>query len=298
MTHRIVLLFALATSAAYADAPLEAFLEQRVAEELAADGMQLSRLGVSLDVEVIGSKAIVSLVDPGTGRVVASTKLDALPVDREAAVASVTQVAANLATQLQPPPPGDLKQALQDERAERERKEALEAQYKAAMIHFGHVATTDDLGATTGTASVPLKGDRRLGTIEFLREIERPDLVEQVRSRRRLGLGIAIAGGAVIAVGSYLIYRGRVTWGKCDGPSESHDECMSSATRQLGFGMGTVLGGTVVAIIGEIVARKSPISEQEVHDLADQHNAKLRQRFEVTPQFTRGGATLTLGGRF
>src|SRR5512144_2938416 len=83
-----------------ATVPIDVFLEQRVAEELAADGTILSRLGVALDVELVGEKAVVSLVDPATRRAVSSTKVDSLPADREAAVATVVQVVANMTTQL------------------------------------------------------------------------------------------------------------------------------------------------------------------------------------------------------
>src|SRR5690606_39358477 len=80
--------------------PIDQFLEQRVPKELATDGVLLSRLGVHLDVELIGDKLLVSLVEDSTNRATASTKIDAIPPDREAAVATVTQVAATLATQL------------------------------------------------------------------------------------------------------------------------------------------------------------------------------------------------------
>ena len=80
-------------------APLAAFLEARVPDELAAEGLVLSRRNLALQIEPVGDKLLVSLIDLVTGRVVASTKLDNPPRDREAAVASVTQVAAALVTQ-------------------------------------------------------------------------------------------------------------------------------------------------------------------------------------------------------
>ncbi len=80
-------------------ASLATFLEIRVPEELAAEGLLLSRQGLSLQIEPVGDKLLVSLIDRVTGRVVASTKIDQPPRDREAAVASVTEVAAGLVTQ-------------------------------------------------------------------------------------------------------------------------------------------------------------------------------------------------------
>jgi len=79
--------------------PREAFLEQRVLEELAADGIVLARLGVALALTPDGDALVVALVDPATGQARASTRLPQVPADRDAAVATVTQVAATLATQ-------------------------------------------------------------------------------------------------------------------------------------------------------------------------------------------------------
>jgi hypothetical protein len=79
MNKALATFFVLACAAASARAQgdaqpaLDVFLEQRVAEELAADGTLLSRLGVALDVEIVGDKLIVSLVDAATRRTVAST---------------------------------------------------------------------------------------------------------------------------------------------------------------------------------------------------------------------------------
>ena len=81
-----------------ATAPIAAFLEIRVADELSADGLVLSRLGLALQIEPLGDALLLSLIDLTTGRVVSSTRLDNLPRDREAAVASVTQIAADLIT--------------------------------------------------------------------------------------------------------------------------------------------------------------------------------------------------------
>src|SRR5678815_784691 len=81
----------LMTSIAAAAPDLAALLEQRVPQELAAEGVVLARLGVALDVELVGDRCVVSLVDQTTHRASASTKIDALPADTEAAVALVTQ---------------------------------------------------------------------------------------------------------------------------------------------------------------------------------------------------------------
>src|SRR5688572_24927937 len=171
----------LATSAA-AQTPtvaLDIFLEQRVAEELAADGTLLSRMGVALDVEIVGDKTLISLVDPATRRAIASTKLDTLPSDREAAVATVVQIVSNLTSQLAQTTSTAvaMKSALEDERKHREQKELAEAAYHRDAIHFGDHTMVRAYGnvVTTQLQSVPYRGDRRLSPVEMFHLTDRQD---------------------------------------------------------------------------------------------------------------------------
>jgi hypothetical protein len=268
MTHRLALLFALASSVAHADeAPrLDVFLEQRVAEELAADGMPLSRLAVALDVEIVGDKAIVSLVDPGTRRVVASTKLDRLPVDRDAAIASLTQVAANLATQVQPRTPD----ARRDDNEERYRRESIQfvhlSEYQRPVLYRNH---------------------RRLTHLEVYEAIERPDLVARDRRQHRQGAIVAIVGGAITAAGIYIAATGRF-----------RDDDRPDSNQHLTIGGLTAAVGLATAGFGALHAGSGVTSEDQILDLAEEHNTKLRQRLKLAPQVGRDGGGVTLSGRF
>ena len=307
MTIRISLLvLVLAASTARADA-LDSFLEQRVAEELAADGTLLSRLGVTLDIEIVGDKVIVSLIDPATRRAVASTKLDSIPADREAAVASVTQVAANLATQLRPPATGAtaIKDVLQEDRAERDRRAELAARYRAESIRFGHlyVADTNEYsGGTTVTHSlIPYKGDRRLKPDDFFLEVGRPDLAERVRNRRMFGYVAGTVGLAATFVGGYIIgTKGHPDFGACepfdDACSDAQDREASKHLKR-GFAI-TGVGLATMLVGGYFVFRANPVGEREMHDLADEHNAKVKQRLEVTPYAGPSGGGVSVVGRF
>jgi hypothetical protein len=80
--------------------PTIPFLERRVPDELASEGVLLSRYDLALKVEQLRGKWRVSLIDLTGGDVAASSRIDALPTDREAAVAIVTQIAGELAAQL------------------------------------------------------------------------------------------------------------------------------------------------------------------------------------------------------
>jgi hypothetical protein len=90
-------------------APLVEFLESRVPDELAVEGIILGQRELVIKVEQVGDKLLISLIATPTGRVVASSKVDDPPTDREASLAIVTQVTATLYTQytmLPSPPPG------------------------------------------------------------------------------------------------------------------------------------------------------------------------------------------------
>ena len=90
-------------------APLDQFLESRVPDELAVEGIILGQRELVIKVEQIGDKLLISLIATPTGRVVASSKVDDPPADREASLAIVTQVTATLYTQytmLPAAPPG------------------------------------------------------------------------------------------------------------------------------------------------------------------------------------------------
>jgi hypothetical protein len=325
----------LATSAA-AQTPqvaLDVFLEQRVAEELAADGTILSRMGVALDVELVGDKTLVSLVDPATRRAIASTKLDTLPADREAAVATVMQVVANLTSQLTTTNSTAVavKTALEEERQDREKKELAKEAYAREAIRFGDVPIVESDGkgvVTTTLSSIPYRGDRRLSPPEFFEIVERKDLKDSYEARRTGGIAAAVIGFGASLGGSVITLTKGVAdqdFGNCNITSPSYDSCREAedaryderkrdAKKWVKIGIGVSIGGLVVGLVGIYYARHAnPISESEAHDLADQYNAKVRakhglpavtqraKRFQdvaLAPYADEGGGGVTLTGRF
>jgi hypothetical protein len=309
MTTRLLaalIVAGLATSSAAQTPPvaLDVFLEQRVAEELAADGTLLSRLGVALDVEIVGDKTLVSLVDPATRRAIASTKLDTLPADREAAVATVVQIVSNLTSQLSQTTSTAvaMKSALEDERKHRERKELAEAAYYRDAIHFGDHSTVRSYGSivTTQLQSVPYRGDRRLTPLEMFELTDRQDLVERYRDRHRVGVGTLLASLGSFCVGGYLVFSG--------------DLESSSPTRRQKIGLGFWGAGFIFGFVGiYYIARSNPLSEGEMHDVAEAYNGKLRvkhglpalsarpkriQDVSLVPYADDNGGGFALTGRF
>jgi hypothetical protein len=171
-----------------------------VPEELATEGVVLSRRNLALQIEQLGDKWLVSLVNLTTGRVSASTKLDALPADREAAVAAMTHIVADLAEQVvgraEPPPPPPSPSppppaAVGDE--DRPERSAGELDYKRQSIHFGerYLIMGSPSSVTMERTWVAFKGelDLELQPLAFYAAVGRPDLGAKYTARRDIMFG-------------------------------------------------------------------------------------------------------------
>jgi hypothetical protein len=291
----LIVLASLAAAAAAqtAQAPLDVFLEQRVAEELTADGTMLSRLGVALDIEAVGDKLLVSLVDPATRRVVASTKVDRVPTDREAAVAAITQVAANLVAQLGTAPVAVPTQSTA--LADLKRHTDAEYRYRQEMVTFERefaISGNKD-GVSTRRWTVPVKGElkRPLEGRDFYLAVDRPDLAAQYSARsRRIWYGLL--GGAAVGIGGLAVIGNASDLGgasECDYSAPSYNQCEADNDRRerpfalLGGGM--MLAGAVGMIVGGYyVFNRHPVAVSEWYDLAAQHNANVRRKYGLTAE--------------
>jgi hypothetical protein len=273
---------------------IDVFLEQRVAEELAIDGIILSRFGVALDVELVGTVLIVSLVDPATRRAIVSTKVDDLPADREAAVASVTQVAENLTIQLRSLPPPDpraeLEAALARERAARDSRTWAEHLYRQEYLALGPKWTV-------------YRGEyqKRLRGTAIYQALGRPDLAKRYSRSRSFKILSAVGVGVfgTLAIG-YLSMADQVE-------EEQKDNYEMT---------GTILLVGALACGGVMIAHWNPhpISEAAITELIRGHNYEVRHRLglaglrtperprlydlQVVPAVTTGGGGLVLSGRF
>src|ERR1700733_4549640 len=78
------------------DPPLQQFLEARVPDELAVEGIVLAQRDLGIVIEEVGDELLISLVVHSTGEVVASMKIAFPASDREASLAIVTQVTATM----------------------------------------------------------------------------------------------------------------------------------------------------------------------------------------------------------
>lgn len=266
--------------------PLDAFLSQRVAEELATDGVLLSRLGVTLDIQIVGDIVIVSLVDSATSRAIASTKIDRITGDREAAVAQITQVAGNLAEQFAHGRIPEIANSDVD-RAEKSRLAALEYQYQQEQVTFG--ASSEKWG--DGYPNAPFVGtvQRPLTEAEFFRTVGRPDLADRYGFRYRGGIAIAVSGSLAVVGGMAV-----AIW---DSPQQ-----LNYRAATIGGLTATSLGLVAFAVGLFYASNPLPISKPAVYDLATRHNRKLREKYGlpvgIAPYAATDGGGVALRGGF
>jgi hypothetical protein len=294
----VVILFASATGLAE---PV-GFLEKRVPEELATEGVVLSRRNLGLQVEQVGDKLLISLVDLSTGRVAASTKLDPVPADREAQIAQVTHLAADLATQLSgraepaPPPPQQQQPqtVLVDDRAERKKRELADFQYKRESIHFGQefevhgsiVNGNGSIGMTRRWIAYRGELDQELEPEEFYNVLGREDLAEEYEHRRRIMIGGYVVAGvsAVVGLGAMTVsifsHRDDCS---VSLPPDQFSMCLANADSARAPYLTVAIASLIPLTIGGAVAfwyrlHPHPISEGEAKSLADEYNQVLRYK--------------------
>jgi hypothetical protein len=298
----VLAVLVVAPTRARAEPSLDAVLEERVTAELAADGVVLARHQVSLDVESVGDQLIISLIDPATGRAVASTKLATLPADREAAVATVTQLAASLVAQLSP---GTA--ALDRERAERDRRDSAEAAYRTSALSFGDelLVSGDQHSTTTTRHWIVYQGElrRRLDPEQFYGVVGRPDLGARYRARTRRGIAAITTGGALVLAGGVYSILTLVRMDNCGTDDPDFAGCVDAegdrVTRTIAIGLGVSLLGAAVGIAGiHYLSTAHPVSESEAQALAERYNTQLRRDLRLAPYATANGGGLVLGGRF
>lgn len=291
--------------------PVEPFLEQRVLEELAADGVLLSRLGVTLAIEDLGPVVLVSLIDPRTQRTMASTKVATLPADRDGAVATLTPVVAGLAAQLIGHVPGpdvdhdrlarieanqrEHAARLEAERQAQAAREAAEQAYLAEALRFDREPVLD------GTSDAPVlrhqwvayrgPDHERLEPTAFYRQLGRPDLAAAYRRRQTIKW-VAAAGGAVATVAAIAVMLKDETVAvdtrncrdqdpSCDleAKNRAWNQEQDARDRNLTIGMGIALAGVVAFGVGAYYQRRPhPISEREARKLGADYNRRVRER--------------------
>lgn len=316
--------------------PAAPFLEKRVPEELASEGILLSRHNVGLQIEQLGTKWLVSLVDLSTGRVWASTRVDALPPDREAAVAVMTQVVADLAAQIdgrpapapfpapappRPPPPAPPPESPPqpddpiEERDELIALQAAEVRFKRESIHFGKqyqiVAASNLVALVPRWVAYQGELGREMSPDEFYATVDRFDLFRAYQKRHSTMINSFAAGAVVTAVG--LAISVSALSDDCKSGDPAFDDCSNGKRDKLLAGLGVAAAGSIGLWIGYwFLSHPHPIDENEAKRLADVYNQHLRGRLglpvvrsepmirdlRIAPRITRSDNGLVLSARF
>jgi hypothetical protein len=271
------------------DGPVTApWLERRVAEQLATDGIALSRRGVTLQIEPAGAGWLVSLVDVTTGRVAASSEVGALPDDREAAVSAMARTVTELAAQIAGParpPASPAPAAPTDAELRRARRETAELQFKRRAIRFE--PNDPDAPRTHLPDWLFLRGelDQPLDAPAFYHLIGRDDLAWSYRRRRALGIGSYVLAGTSLVVAGVLFAQNDTPFCEPELTPDGHGACLrifhpsSRGAAVAMFGIGVT--GAVIGLY--FAARTQPISEDDARALADAYNQRLRRRLGLPP---------------
>jgi hypothetical protein len=300
-----------ATGPVAPEEPIARFLERRVPEELATEGTVLSRQGLALRVEPADDKWLVSIVDAATGRVAAATTIPAVATDREAAVATVTHVTADLVTQIAgraaTAPATVQVPVLVDDRAERQQREAAELEFRRRAIRFGDAysvyANNNQVSIARHWVVYQGELNQRLEAEQFYGELGRPDLYQAYEHRRNVGIGWLVAGTVALVAVSALLY----------GEASSSDPSS--------YLLPVTLGGAGICVAYSLGAwylqHPHAISENDAKNMADAYNQRLRQQLGLTtglppahaslprvrdwklaPYAAHDGGGLVLGARF
>lgn len=192
-----------------------------------------------------------------------------------------------------------LREALQEERREREAREEAEYEYRQEALSFGERLP---LVTAWGSLRVAYRGEmgRRLHGREFFKLVGRADLAEAYSRRRTIGW--AFVAGGIVAIAS-----GISALSASSSSPEGED-----TNRELGWGLTGI--GFVAAIVGTwIVQHPSPVSDAKIYNLAAKYNARLRSKYGlpvstsetparrdvlVTPYASDRGGGMVVSGRF
>jgi hypothetical protein len=139
------------------------------------------------------------------------------------------------------------------------------------------------------TATIPYAGPekRPLLGADFYRAVGREDLAQSYESRDKVRTGL-IAGGAAVLVGSIVASFVAGGGQECEPtgftfPGSQQQICTPSKGPNAGIAVGGSLAGFALGIAG-LAVRPDPVDDAQKHELADEHNQKLRPHASIVPE--------------
>lgn len=260
------------------DASTAQALEQLVSRELSAIGEAPSRHELRLELKLVATRWLVSLIDTADGSVLASTRTEALPADRDAAVAMLTQIVTDLEVaaieaRQRPRPPEPAPHAPGVRAAPAPRQVGPVFQVNTLRFVGDHEIDPVNGKLIVNREWVVFHGDpgRVLDPVTFYRLVGRDDLAVEYRLRRVAKFISYAIGSAGVVTGLALSVLSERDCPMCTG------DLVVPALLALGVGV----GGLTLGIYLE--RNPHPIEESEARTLADQYNRQLRSRYGLPP---------------
>lgn len=134
-----------------------------------------------------------------------------------------------------------------------EKNEVLEAGTHLARLEHGQPVVFD--------GKTPYVGSKALGSMQFYRYIGRPEIAEEVESRKSLHNGLLIGGAVIFGLSAPVIYGGYALWAA---------EYFTSAGRNIGLGGLIVMGvGVLMVPAGLVMALVGMVRDDDPYDAAD-----------------------------
>ena len=268
-------------------------LEAQVGDAVAARGVTLSRHNLKLRLQLDGARLTASLVEAG-GHVAASTRVDPLPDDPDAALAAATQAVVDLDTQVG--------------------QRVNEFKFQLMAMRFAPSYAADARLERAARQWQVFRGRRaqELASPEFYQMVGRDDLASSYTRRRYAMYGAFIAGGAAFVTAAALTVINESDYEPCnmiEGPGgltcvNQHNHSLAPILVALGVGLVGVGVGTY------LYRSPQPIDENDAKALADAYNRQLRGKLglvadrprlrdvTVTPYAGGAASGVTMAARF
>jgi hypothetical protein len=270
-------------------------LEKRVGEALASRGVALARHNFALRIEQSGERWTASLVDRN-GRAAASTHVDQLPDDPEAAAAALTNAVVELDAQVS--------------------QRVNEFKFKLLSVRFAP-SYLAEARLKRGTRQWQLyrgSRDQELGSPEFYQMVGRDDLAQAYQHRRYAMYGAYLTGGVAFGTAAVLTLINESHYEPCNMiEGEGGLVCVNQQHRSLAPVIIALAVGLVGVGVGTYYQRTpQPIDEGDAKALADAYNRELRGKLGLTaeahaprlrdlavaPYAGGSGAGVAVGARF
>jgi hypothetical protein len=195
------------------------------------------------------------------------------------------------------------------ERGQVDLEKAIE-EYETRVIWFQNwIGVSAQTGAVVAAGSVPKQGKygKTLGRREFYTLVDRPDMLKKYRIRLGVKIGSIVVGAGLVIGGAVYVFR--IADKTIDSEDGTDEVAMVPGWVMIGVGAGAATFGGLF--------RANPAKLDEMKEMADIHNKRVRKELGITdealgayrklgtfsdiglaPIALPGGAGFGLSGRF